>query len=333
MPNDNNSHSVQNFNPAEYEILDYLDNKPPQYYPGATPYLFELAHEQWKSAIRRYFPTSACVTTGNTPQLPEHNIHKCRHCGQTNVRYIVAVKHLPTNTNMVFGDVCVSHLGFPNYQAFRAAQVRARAAQGNSNLRVFQLRERFLQNYPELKEMLESGEISNPVHDNNSFAKDVLSKLDRYGSLSPRQVESVVASLKRDYEHARLAAQRASEEERRRTTCLPAPCGRATVEGKILMVKNYGGNGFGFNEVAWKMLVLLTTGAKVFVSVPAGLCNEVGSQLMELREKQVKLTATFKPKDGDPTFAYGKRPIAKLVEPQPALALKSTETVAAYEEI
>lgn len=295
-----NIHSVVNFNPADYEVLDYLDNKRPQYV-GQPIAAWEAEIQMWKRQILRYFPTSAVATTGAVQQLPEHNIHKCRHCGNTNVRYIVACKHIPSGTNVVFGDVCVDHLGFANHQQFRAAQLRARAAQGNASLRAYQKRLAFLEQHPAFKEAIESGEVLHPVHANNTFAQDVLAKFNKYGELSPRQVESLLRSLERDHEYARRRVEREREDIIRRATAQPAPSGRVMVEGKIMSAKNYDAQ---FGGVRWKMLVLLTTGAKVFASIPSNLDGNPS----ELRGKCVRFTAKFFPKEGDPYFAYGSRP-------------------------
>ena len=55
--------------------------------------------------------------------------------------------------------------------------------------------------------------------------------------------------------------------------------------------------------VAWKMVILLDSGSKVWLTVP----NSV-NEPQELRDKRVKVTATFTPSNDDPTFAFGKRP-------------------------
>ncbi len=294
-----NPHSVANFNPAEYEVQDYLDNQRPRYY-GEPPLAYEARVEGWKREIARYFPTSFAVTTGNTQQLPEHNIHKCRHCGQTNVRYIVAVKHIPTGVNMVFGDVCVAHLGFHNHNAFRAAQLRARAAQGNANLLAYRKRCQFLEQQPELKAAIDRGEPELSIHASNVFAQDVYGKLNRYGVISDRQISALLASWERDHQREANRIVREREEAVRRETAQPAPNGRATVIGKIVSASQRA-TSFG---LVWKMLVQLDSGAKVWCSVPTALTVRA----RELRDKRIKFSAKFTPKTDDPTFAFGSRP-------------------------
>jgi hypothetical protein len=301
----NNIHSTVNFNPAEYEVVDYLDNQRPQYW-GQPMADFEAEVERWKQSIRKYFPTCACVAENGVRQLPEHNIYKCRHCGQTNVRYICAVKHLPTGQFVVFGDVCVAHLGFANFQEFRAAQVRARAAQGNANLRAYRKRLEFLEAHPEFKAVVECWDaiLADPVHRANTFIRDVMAKFNTYGELSERQLACLIQSIQRDIDGARQREEAAAQ---RQAAGVTAPTGRATVEGRILSVKTYD----SLYGPQWKMLVALTSGAKVFVTVPSSVLRAVRDP-RDLRSKGVRLTATFSPSE-DRTFAYGSRPTGELI--------------------
>jgi hypothetical protein len=265
-----NIHSTVNFNPAEYEVVDYLDNQRPRYY-GQPIEALQAEIEYWKQSIRQYFPTCACVTEGNVRQLPEHNIHKCRHCGQTNVRYICAVKHLPTGQFVVFGDVCVEHLGFANFQEFRAAQVRARAAQGNANLRAYRKRLAFLDANPAFKAVVERWDaiLADPVHRNNSFIRDIVAKFNQYGELSPRQLECLLQSIQRDIDGARRREEAARHQAALVASGVTAPTGRVTVEGKVISVKLHEG-AYGSQ---WKMVVVLTSGAKVYSTVPSALLS------------------------------------------------------------
>jgi uncharacterized protein YigE (DUF2233 family) len=78
-----------------------------------------------------------------------------------------------------------------------------------------------------------------------------------------------------------------------------APDGRETVEGVIQTTK-YAPSNFGGE---WKMTVRLTSGARVYVTIPKGCHGVVG--------RTVKIVATFKRSERDPSFAVGSRP--KLV--------------------
>jgi hypothetical protein len=290
MNKETNIHSVANFDPSEYEIEEYLDNQRPRYCGGPVAgWAAEV--ENWENTMASYFPHWKAANL-----FPEQNIHKCRHCGNTNVRYIVAVWHSPSARNVVFGSDCVAHLGFAGRDDFKASRVRARAEQGNARMRVFKLREEFLAANPAVLDAITAA--ADPVHANNAFVRDVLSKLNRYGSLSENQVNAFVKSLARDRDNELVKAHRAEAEAARRATATPAPNGRVTVQGEVVSVKDYDGQ-FG---ICWKMLVLLDTGSKVFVSVPGGIDQTT------LRGRKVRFTASFTPSATDPLFAIGKRP-------------------------
>lgn len=284
-----NIHSPTNFKPEEYSVVDYLDNQRPRYMGGPVEW-YAAEVKRWEEEMAHYFPG---WRNGNP------SIHRCGHCGNCNVRYIVAVEHMPTKTNVVFGSDCVTKLNFANRDELKAAQIRARAEQGNARMAIYQKRVQFLESNPTLAAALVS--IDEPVHANNSFAHDVVNKLNQYGYLSERQVECLLASLKRDVEFAATATARAEAEAARKATALPAPSGRVQVQGTVVMTKSYDSQ-FG---VTLKMLVLLDTGAKVFCSVPSDLdCCEVGT----LKGQRVEFTATFTPAPDDKLFAFGKRP-------------------------
>ena len=306
-----NIHSTVNFNPADYEVDGYLDNKRPEYF-GQPIAAWKAEIEFWKQSIREYFPTCACVTDGNVAQLPEHNIHKCVHCGQTNVRYICAVRHIPPGNYVVFGDVCVAHLGFANFQEFKAAQVRARAAQGNANLRAYRARLAFLDSHPDLKVLLALNPdnrsnwdaiLENPVHAQNYFIRDIVAKFNRYGTLSPRQIECLFQSIQRDVDNARRRAEQVTRQAELAAAGVEAPNGRASVEGKVIAVKAHE----SMYGTQWKFLVELRSGAKVWCSVPSSLMREVQAPA-DLRGKELRFTATFTQKPEDHTFAFGSRP-------------------------
>lgn len=295
MMTNENIHTPSKFNPQDYEVADYLDNQRPRLeWLGAKE--MELEMNAWERHIARYFPTCAAVRKNQGPQLPEHNIHRCRHCGNTNVRYIVAVLHKPTGQYIVFGNECVERLNFPNRDAFKAEQVRARAEAGNARLRIWHARQEFLSTRPELAKAIET--IADPVHKDNTFAHDVIGKLNQYGSLSERQVAAVLNSLHQDKERGGREERRAQEKAQLIASGVTAPVGRVAVEGEVLSTRVDEGP---YGAVC-KWLVKLTNGTKVWSSVPASLAGE------NLRGSRVRFTATFEHSKDDPTFAFGSRP-------------------------
>lgn len=294
-----NIHDAANFKPEEYSVVDYLDNRRPAYMGQPVAWYVEEV-KRWEEEMAHYFP-------GWRNGAP--NIHACGHCGNTNVRYIVCVEHMPTKTNVVFGSECVEKLQFENRSALKAAQVRARAEQGNARLAIYSKRCTFLEANPTLAAALTT--IDDAVHAKNGFAHDVVNKLNQYGSLSERQATTLLDSLARDIEWAATAAARAEAEVLRKASASPAPTGRVQVQGVVLSVKAYESQ-FGINH---KMLVQLDTGARVFCSVPSSLD-------IEIKGCRVEFTANFTPAPDDALFAFGKRPTKAriLTTEQPVVA-------------
>lgn len=274
-------HNPSNFEPSDYEVVDYLDNRRPMYC-GGTVEAYEAEVEFWKSEIARVFGNGD-FTVG------VKKIHRCAHCGNGRVRWIAAVLHVPTREVVAFGSECVNRLGFKDRAAFKLAQIQAKAEAIKARFVVWNKRTAYLEAHPEVVAAL--AEMDNPVHARNSFAVDIVGKLNHWGDLSDKQAAALVASLKRDHEFAAKRAAEATEVKG------DAPSGRQTVTGEVLSIKEYEG-GFGYT---YKMLVKLDNNSRVFVSKPSGHGIERGWR--------ITFTATFTPKDDDKSFAFGKRPI------------------------
>jgi hypothetical protein len=270
-------HNPTNFDPAAYEVLDYLDNKRPEYCGGSSEgYAADV--EFWERDMREALGDDW-----------RRKSHRCVHCGNGNIRWITVTRHIPTGDSVVFGADCTARLGFADRLSWKLAQLKSKAEAGHARLKVWKAREATLAAYPALALALTTA--ADPVHARNTFAQDVIGKLNHFGSLSQRQVEALVASLARDVERA---AQRAQE------ATLPvgnAPSGRQTATGTVLSLKLHESS---YGEQL-KMLVQLENRAKVWLSVPSAASLERGDV--------VTVTATFTVSPTDSTFAFGKRPI------------------------
>jgi hypothetical protein len=304
--NENNVHSEANFNPAEYEVEAYLDNRPPVFMPSpfggpgsidAGLRDYENERKAWEQELKFYFP-------GWMNGDPDHNIHKCRHCGNTNVRYIVACKHLPTGKNVVFGDICVDRLSFANRSEFKAAQVRARAAQANARWRVYAAREKFLAENPDFRAVLASFDPEAPVHAKNNFARDIVAKLNQYGSLSSAQINAFINSLERDRTYAAGKAQEALEVKG------PVPTGRVEFVGEVVS-KQLRDSMYG---ETWKLLVKLENNSKVWMTCPSSAVSSLE------RGMKAVFKATVEASKDDPSFGFGKRPTIKELPEAPVNA-------------
>ena len=186
-------HTEKNFDPSNYEVVDYFDNRRPQY--------FGQSIEEWKSQIE-YWQQSLKRVYGEDWV---RKIHRCEHCHQPNVRYIAAVKDTRTNEVITFGDICVDKLGFRNRSEYTAAKIRAQAQLGRKKALIWVAYKKFLKENPEVVWAIK--EIDNPIHENNRFAHDVIGKLKHWGSISQRQLTTLIKSLEGDYIRAEKLAE------------------------------------------------------------------------------------------------------------------------------
>lgn len=269
-------HNPTHFDPADYEVRDYVDNHRPEFFgQSADEYAEEL--RLWEADMLRLFGADW-----------RRKIHHCVHCGNGMVRWITAVEHLPTQEVVVFGATCTERLGFANKHAFKLAQLQARAEARKARFTIYTKRQAFLATRPDVAEALAT--IDNPVHAKNLFAHDVLRKLDQYGELSEKQIASVLTSLQRDREYA---ARRTAEESEPKGD---APSGRVVVTGTVLSTKDVE------SQYGWttKMLLKLENNARAWLTVPSGSEIERGDT--------VTVRATFEVSRDDKSFAFGKRP-------------------------
>jgi hypothetical protein len=269
-------HNPTNFDPTNYEVVDYLDNKRPEY-RGQLVEHFVIEVKAWEAEME--------MVLGSDWRA---KMHRCIHCGNGSVRWITAVRHLPTDTVVVFGADCTARLGFADRMTFKLALLKSRADTATKTLKAYLAKEAYLNEHPELRTAIE--EAKNPVHARNTFAADVVSKFERFGSLSEAQLNALTKSLQRDYEFEARRLAEASEAKG------DAPSGRVEVCGRVLTVKEVE-TGFGFSK---KMLLKLENNAKVWLTVPSG--SDVN------RDDVVRVKATFTVSRDDKHFAFGSRP-------------------------
>jgi hypothetical protein len=98
----------------------------------------------------------------------------------------------------------------------------------------------------------------------------------------------------------------------------PCPTGRVEFVGRIESSKVQDGE---WGSVR-KMLVRAEEGFRVWCTVPVGLAEEIpwtncprtGLYIKKYRGLRIQLKVNLKTKNGDPTFGFGSRPYAKLIE-------------------
>lgn len=274
-------HNPSNFEPSDYVVEDYLDNKRPEFCGEPE---FPRIVEMWETDMLRVLGADWRA-----------KCHRCIHCGNGTVRWITATRHVPTNEIVVFGAVCTDRLGFANKHAFKLAQLQARAEARKVKFTIYNKRQEFIREHPEVADILAT--IDEPQHAKNFFLKDVLAKLDQYGTLSVNQLQAIVESNIRDNVNAAKRTTEALEPKG------DAPSGRQTVTGSVLTIKSQ--EGYMHGTTTFKMLLKLESNAKVWLT-----CTDSDIE----RGDTVTVKATFEVSRDDKSFAFGKRPIVEDVK-------------------
>jgi len=268
-------HNPTHFDPAQYEVLDYLDGKRPVYF-GQGVEAFAEDVKFWEADMVRAFGAD----------WKTKNVRKCVHCGHNPLRWLTVVKYLPTGAVVVFGADCTKRLEFVDQKTFKLAQLQAKDAANKVRIKVWNAREAFLKATPAFAAVL-------PYTGSNPFVKDVVAKLGLYGSLSERQVAAVLSAIARDAQKAQQAVVEAAEVKGE------APVGRQTVTGVILSLKDQPSD-FAPGGYVRKMLLKLENNSRVWLTVPSKADADRGDS--------ITVTATFEASKDDKSFGFGSRP-------------------------
>lgn len=274
-------HSPSNFDPAEYTYVGSFD-------AWRDYHLTPAAAEEERRLIA--FLDHHGFEGGNWERKGQ-----CDHCG-ARFRYVQVWEHLPTNVYVAIGETCGDErFGLDSRASFDRKALQGRAAAAREAAKKAASIAATYEANPGLAEAFEVP---------NDFISDVRSKLERYGSISERQIAAVirVAASTR----ARLV-ERAAEDERK----VPAPVGRVTFFGEVVSRKFFEGD--------WGCGYKLT----VKVTAPEGIYlvnfNEP-SKIRTERGDTVRVTATLTQSDRDPSFAFGKRPSGAAILDRPEVA-------------
>lgn len=266
-------HNPTNFDPAQYDVLDYLDGKRPVYF-GQGVEAFAEEVKWWEAEM----------VTAFGADWKTKNVRRCVHCGHNPLRWLTVVKHLLTGDVVVFGADCTARLSFVDQKTFKLAQLQAKDKANKVRIKVWNQREAFLKANPVFAAAVAS------YTGTNTFVKDVVAKLGLYGSLSERQVSAVLSAIARDTQKAQEKAVEATEVKG------DAPVGRQTVTGTVLSTKTVE----GFYGNTLKMLLKLENNSRVWLTVPSKAAVEP--------KDVITVTATFEASKDDKSFSFGKRP-------------------------
>jgi hypothetical protein len=147
----------------------------------------------------------------------------------------------------------------------------------------------FFKTYPRANEVLNY--LDQQAEKGNLFANDLLTAFERYGKLSPKQMQAAERGM--DNAAKRLAEWKAKEAE----AVVEVPEGRIEITGEIKTLRIDDGE-FG---TQLKTLILDDRGFKVWGTVPKAIYDDVE------QGARVTLTATVTKSD-DKGFGFFKRP-------------------------
>ncbi len=243
-----------------------------------------------------------------------HERGGCDHCGAHGLRFIAVYHHAPSNETVVVGWQCASILGLDSkserehrdrqVQARRLEAVREWVAASPENGRCHEV---LLANAAASQAWGDRNEAAYDTGSSanhfgfarpNSFLSDLLHKLNRYGSLSERQVAAALRSVERDAEFAARRAAQAAEV----ADAGPLVEGRRHIAGVIVSLKTQQSD-YG---TQFKMLVREDDGNKVWGTEPASISGCEKGQ-------RVELTATVTRSDRDEHFGFFSRPSKAII--------------------
>lgn len=133
---------------------------------------------------------------------------------------------------------------------------------------------------------------------------DIVSKLVKYGSISPAQMTFIGRLLDKIANRAAIEAQRTVEHDA--SAPLPVTDKRMLIRGKVLSIKEPQND---WDIQITRILVQHADGWKVFGTRPTSLADVKRGDVVEFR-------ATVKPSKDDPKFGFFSRPTnGQIVEP------------------
>jgi hypothetical protein len=290
-------HRPAEFDPADYRVVDYLDNKRPDFYPGMPMEMFESATARWRERIEQHFP--GFRTDG------AYGLSQCNHCGHNPIRWVAVVEHVPTGAKLAFGEICAERCDLSGRDSFRSKFIKDRAAREKAASEKASARASFEAGAADVVAFLAS---VNDDYDSREpeFLLSVKAQLGAKGTLSDAQVEAIRKfAVKRVEFEARRAAEREA-----RAGAPPLPEGRRDIRGRVVSTKWSEDRGYGSTL---KMLVEEDDGNRVYGSVPEALWTlhpspDVHGTTPPQAGDVVSFAAAVERSRDDEHFGFFKRP-------------------------
>lgn len=207
---------------------------------------------------------------------------KCQCCNRR-ISWICHGVYKPTNTPFVMGRQCAKSMQAAGYDKVSMNQKRM-ADKVKRKRKALKFIEGLSESDREILEWMKTAK--------NRIAKDMSAKLERFGSLSEKQI--AFAHKLREQETAR---------EQELQNANPIIEGRQVIVGEIVSVKCRDD---GYNQ-SWKATIKDEQGNLFWGTLPSAIKTEC-------KGERIELTGTVRPSDNDPHFGFYSRPSkAKLI--------------------
>jgi hypothetical protein len=283
-------HRPSAINPTEYQFVafDYFK------LGSSGDILADCAALQQERAVKQ----AHMARTGGKYSNHEHG-GNCMICGNANAIYTVTFYHALTNVYVSVGQDCAEKLDASGYSestfnSFRSTISNALEAQAGKRKAVATLDAANLSKCWPIYDLATRPMFQDRGYEENTII-NIVEKLVKYGSLSPKQVKFLGDLLTQiDTRAARDAARKLELEN-----AADCPAGRIEIAGTVLAVKVQD----GYYGPSTKVLVKHDSGWKVW-GTRVGNFN---------RGDKVKFTATVTVSDKDSKFGFFKRPTNPVV--------------------
>ena len=240
--------------------------------------------EEWETLGRPY--RSTC----------EHAVHlQCDHCGARH-KYQTILLYAPTGEILSVGQTCATErFGRSDWKNVIADGARRAELKAERERKAAAALAALSTMAPEALAAFQwarDEETANPI------ARDMVSKVERFGPLTERQVSFLIKLHAETLEKVRAVEQ---------GDIAPCPSGRQEITGTILSAKQvldeFASSRY-HTAYKTKILVQDDRGFRVYGSMPSALSTPEG----DLKGKRVRFTAAVEPKKEDPTFGFFLRP-------------------------
>lgn len=213
----------------------------------------------------------------------------------------------------------------------RAAQDKRRSAHATrrAEREAREARERAARVAAMLTDAPELGDIVGDAYAGtlSRFVADMREALHAGRELSPRQIASCVAIVRRDRERAARAAERRRSDADARARGVRVPTGRLTITGEIVSAKTATDERHSYHgRTDIKITVQSADGWRVYGTLPRSVyppsysADTFAAWRDALPGQTVTLTAQVKPSDRDPVFGFYSRPTGAYLGNAPAPA-------------